>query len=129
MKRNFFSSTVKNALVESGDVISFLQFSLLFGFSSQLLVEFMGGDALQRFSQRHERDLIRISRIVNQIAFDRIPVVCADRRQRAFFTNAFVEFILPNKTHTSIIDQRRRRRNSPATSRISSDVRRFPSPD
>ena len=38
--------------------------------------------------------LIRISRIVDQIAFDRIPVVCTDRRQCAFFSNAIAKFIL-----------------------------------
>ena len=119
--------SLTNALVEPGDMISFLQFSLLFGLSRQLVVELLCRDTLQRLSQRDERDLIRIRRIVNEIAFDRIAVGCDDRRQRALLTNAFVQLILPTKRPHDPGEKRRRRRNWAAAWRISWDVRHFPS--
>jgi hypothetical protein len=106
MKRNF--SFTLNAHEERGDGISLLQFSLSFAISTELIVEFLCGDTLQRLSQRHECDLLRISRMVNEIAFDRIAVVCADRRQCAFLPNAMVKFSLPSNTRRSTISDQRR---------------------
>ena len=123
--RNFFSP-VKNALLESGDVISFFNFlccsssrpncssnscaeTLFSGFPSGTSAIWFGSLASS----------IRLPLIEFQSC---VPIVA---NVRFLPMPSWSSFYRPR--HTAIIDHRRR--NSPAASRISSDVRRFSSPN